>query len=194
MRRNLLIAVGLALVLAPAALAAPAGKWLHIKVDEQGPDGDRVMVNLPLTMVEAVLPLIEDDEFHGGHLKFNDHDMDAVKLRTLWKSLREAPDGEYITVEGREENVRVSRSGGYFIVLADDRDDESGSPEHVEIRMPERVVDALLSGTDNELNLVAAIQALGEQGEGEIIRVKDGDDHVRIWVDTRNQSQGGDTE
>lgn len=194
MRRNLLIALGLVLSLAPAALAAPAGKWLHIKVDEKGPDGDRVMVNLPLTMVEAVLPLIEDDEFHGGHLKFNDHDMDAVKLRALWKSLRESPEGEYVTVEGREENVRVSRSGGYFIVLADDRDDDDGSAEHVEIRMPERVVDALLSGTDDELNLVAAIQALGEHGEGEIIRVKDGDDHVRIWVDTRNQSQGGDSE
>lgn len=194
MRRNLLIAIGLALFLAPAAMAAPAGKWLHIRVDEQGPEGDRVRVNLPLTMIEAVLPLIEDDDFHGGHLRFNDHEMDAVKLRALWKSLREAPEGEYITVEGRKENVKVSRSGGFFIVLADDTSDEDGSPEHVEVRMPERVVDALLSGTGDELNLVAAIQALGEQGEGEIIRVKDGDDHVRIWVDAENQGNGGGAE
>ena len=41
-----------------AALALPADRWMHIRVIESGPDGDRVRVNIPLSLAEAVLPTI----------------------------------------------------------------------------------------------------------------------------------------
>ena len=53
----------------PRAPAASAEQWLHIRVEE-GRDGDEtVNVNVPLSVVEAMLPAISVNELHrGAHL------------------------------------------------------------------------------------------------------------------------------
>ena len=45
------------------------------------------------------------------------------------------------------------------------------------------MLDALLSGEGDELNIEAAIRALVEQGEGELVTVSGDDETVRVWVD-----------
>ena len=60
-------------------------------------------------------------------------------------------------------------------------EDEDGADVNVQI--PSRVVDALLSGEGEELNFRAAIEALAAEGEGELVTVNDDDDRVRVWVD-----------
>jgi hypothetical protein len=47
-------------------------------------------------------------------------------------------------------------------------------------------VDALLSGPTDELDLAAGIRALQQHGDAELVRVKEKDQTVRIWVDTKN--------
>lgn len=188
MRCNrLFAAVALAaLALAPVAQAA-GGRWIHIRVEEKGKGGERVRVNVPLSMVESILPLIDDGDLRGGKIRLNDRDMDAVKLRAIWTAVRDAGDGEFVTVESDDENVRVARSGKYLLVNVE----ETGkNAENVQVRIPEIVVDALLSGQGDELNLVAAIQALDEHGDGEIIRVTGNDEDVRIWVDSTHEGEG----
>jgi hypothetical protein len=187
MRRNLLFAAVAAATLVLAPVAGAAGRWIHIRVEEKGPGGERVRVNVPLSMVETILPLIDDDEFRGGKIRLNDEDMDAVKLRAIWAAVRGAEDGEYVTVESDDENVRVARSGKYVLVNVEDR---GRGRENVEVRIPEVVMDALLSGTGDELDLVAAVRALGEHGDGEIIRVVGDDEDVRIWVDSTHEGEG----
>jgi len=186
MRSNLLAAVALLVLVSPAA-ASDKGRWLHIRVDESGPGGEKVRVNVPLSMVESLLPLMDDDDFSGGRIRVNNHDLDAVKLRAIWKAVREAEEGEYVTVESDDENVRVSRSGQYLHVNVDDADRDG---EDVNVRIPTLVMDALLSGTGDELDLVAAIRALGDHGDGELIRVDGDDENVRIWVDASNSGEG----
>ena len=118
----------------------------------------------------------------------NDRDMDAVKLRAIWKAVREAEEGEFVTVESDDENVRVSRSGGYIHVNVDETGHRG---EDVQVRIPTLVMDALLSGTGDELDLVAAIRALDAHGgDGELIRVEGDDENVRIWVDASNSGEG----
>ena len=41
-----------------------------------------------------------------------------------------------------------------------------------------------LSGDGDELNFGAAVTALVESGEGEIVAVTDDDANVRVWVDS----------
>ncbi|HEX7878881.1 MAG TPA: hypothetical protein VF720_05695 [Candidatus Eisenbacteria bacterium] len=187
MRSNLLAAAALLVCLAPVAGASDTGRWLHIRVDESGPGGEKVRVNVPLSMVETLLPLIDDDDFSGGRIRLNDHDLDAVKLRAIWKAVREAGEGEFITVEGDDENVRVSRSGQYLHVNVDETDEDG---DDVKVRIPTMVMDALLSGSGDELDLVAAIRALGDDGDGELVRVDSDDENVRIWVDASNSGEG----
>jgi hypothetical protein len=45
-------------------------------------------------------------------------------------------------------------------------------------------VDALLSGNEDELDIQAAINALVQEGEGELVTVTSDDENVRIWVDS----------
>jgi len=54
-------------------------------------------------------------------------------------------------------------------------------------------VDALLSGGKNEIDLVAGLRALSSQGDTELVSVKDDENTVRVWVDSKNTNgaEGG---
>ena len=185
MLRKLLVTAVLLGGLASEAVAA--GRWIHIRVLEHGEDGETVKVNFPLSALEKMLPLIDDGNFRDGRIRINNRDMDAPRLRAIWAAVREVEDGEFVTVESRDENVRVARSGGFLLV---DVDETRGDRERVEIKVPITVIDALLSGEGDELNLAAAIRALDAHGSQQLITVDDDDSQVRIWVDS-DQAGGG---
>ena len=174
----------LALALVFGASAAAAAPWLHIHVDEGGDDPTTVRINVPVSLVKAVIPAIQAEEFSHGKIRIDGHDLDHIELREIWSALREAEDGEYITVESKDDNVRVAKEAGYLVIHVV----ESGRKgTTVDVRMPIPVVEALLSGEPDELDLLAAVEALGEVGEGELIVVNDDEDNtkVRIWIENR---------
>ena len=59
----------------------------------------------------------------------------------------------------------------------------------VDIQIPFTVVEALLSGGEDELDILAAIRALRDHGDVELIRVTDGTETVRVWIDSQNTSE-----
>ena len=143
-------------------------------------------VNVPLSLLESVAPLLQDAHVQKGKMKVGDRDLDRAKLRELWEAVRHSQDGEYVTVESTEETVRVAKSGDYLVVkVRGDRE----KPEKVDVKLPLPVVDALLSGPDDELNFVAAVKALKERGDGELVAVTDRSTVVRIWIDGKNGSE-----
>src|SRR5262245_8064896 len=87
------------LVLSAGAASADTQRWLHVKVHEQSGDHAKVSVNLPVTMIEKVAPLIEEKSMHGHRLRINDADVDGADLREIWQAMRTAQDGQYITVD-----------------------------------------------------------------------------------------------
>lgn len=183
--KRIAIAAGLALLVAAAAGPAQAIQWLHVHVDEKGADPNKVRVNIPVSMVQAILPVIEEEEFYHGRVRIDKDDIDGVYVRAILKAVSEAEEGEYITVESwnkdKREEVRVAKQGGNLLVRVRE---EGENPATVDIRMPITVVEALLEGGDDELNVLAAVEALGKAGRGEII-VTDSEDYtmVRVWVD-----------
>jgi len=56
----------------------------------------------------------------------------------------------------------------------------------VEVKVPMKVVDALFSAGKDELDLVAALHALSSQGDTELVSVKDEENTVRVWLDSKN--------
>lgn len=184
MRKLTTIAL-LLLALPTVALAIDDDQWLHVAVQDRD---ETVRINLPLITVAAVIPLIETDDFHRGRVRIDDLDVDLdhTDVVAILKEIRKAKDGEYVTVESRDETVHVRKDGDYIrIDVADVSGDEE---EHVEVRIPVKVLDALTSGKEGEFDLMAAIEALAEFEGQDLVTVNDGGESVRVWIDRDSSS------
>ncbi len=191
-RRILVAALALALLVPAAAMAGkkPAdesGPWIHVEVREGGGEDASVNINLPLALAEAALLATDGILKEHMHIDLEDEDggLSVSDLRQIWKAARDAGDAEFVTVQEGDETVRVRREGRFVLVDVDAKDEDA---EHVRVRMPVSVMDALLAGEGEELDLAAAVSGLREMGEGELVRVEDGGDVVRIWIDDRSAS------
>lgn len=176
------LALAALLVLPAGSASADGDLWLHVRVDSDR--GEKVSVNLPLSLVEKAVAMIPDEHFHHGELVLDDihwghgHHLSVAELRDLWNELQASPDMTFVTLESADETVRVSKSGGYLLVDAEESGDTSA-----EVRIPVSVVDALLSGEGEELDIRAAVEALARHGEGELVTVSEDDERVRVWID-----------
>ena len=169
---------------AAIGLAAAEDRWLHVRVEEGGSSPEKVSVNIPLQMVEAVLPLIEAEGFSGGkvHWRHWDHGQhDGFDLRAVLDALNESPDTNFVTVQSDGESVRVAKESGFIIVSVDEDDDK------IRVRLPLDVVDALL-GDGDEIDLVAGLRRLGDYG-GDLVTVTSDDESVRIWIDSSDSGR-----
>jgi hypothetical protein len=178
-----------------AALAMPADRWLHVRVTDSSPDGDRVRINIPLSLAEAVLPTIKAEKFRDGKVKVAGQALDQVDLRAILEAVRKAQDNQYITVESKHENVEVAKAGEFLLIKVHENREGAGkaagahkATNTVDIKIPFKVANALLSGSNDELDVLAAVRALGEYPSLELVTVKDENDSVRIWVDSRNNA------
>lgn len=188
MRKTILAGAGLlALAALPAAAQAQSGAWLHVRVEE-AKKAEKVSVNLPMSVVEAVLEASPGMiEKHGKIRLGEEHGLKMADLRRAWKALAEVGDAELVTVESEDENVRIQRKGDIVQVLVDkkgkpSKDGAPGRAEEVRVEVPVSLVDAFLAGEGEEGNIKAAVAELKKR-RGDIVRVKDEDSHVRIWID-----------
>jgi hypothetical protein len=170
----------------PSRSQPPAGQaWLHVRVDEPSKEG-KVTVNLPVSVVSAALQaapetiLSDDGHIRLGHGRHG-HDLSVTDLRRAWAELKKTGDTEFATVQDEDQTVRVARAGNLMLVHVD----KPSGKESVRVEVPVEVVDALFSGQGEELNLRAAFAEL-QKRRGDIVRVKDQDSTVRIWIDEAN--------
>ncbi|MFQ5778917.1 MAG: hypothetical protein ACE5IP_13005 [Terriglobia bacterium] len=180
----LLLAASTALASPLAGQAQPAQRWLHVRVEDTGNDAQTVRVSVPLTLAEKILPAIHKDKLRGGKLRMGRVHIEGVDVRAILEAVRDLDDAEFVTVESDRETVRVAKEGGYLIVkVREQRDDREN---RVDVRVPFPVVEALLSGEDDELDLLAAIRVLKELGDGVLVTVNDDHSRVRVWIDDQS--------
>jgi hypothetical protein len=173
---------------APASASAKQDRWLHVRVEKQNDKEETVRVNVPLELAEKVLPTINHDRLHSGRVKVDELDCHGVDLRALLDAVHTSKDGEFVTVQNRDSDVRVAKQGAYFLVHVVDKN-HSSRKSHVEVKIPMKVVDALLSAGKDELDLVAGLHALSSQADTELVSVKDEENTVRVWLDSKNISE-----
>jgi len=178
--------LGCLLIVAVAAtgIASAQERWLHIKVVEDGHRGENVNINLPISMIEALLPMIETNDFRDGRVNIGAHLGDdvfqGIDLRKVLEALRDAPDADFVT-ESDDEDVRVAKEDGMLKIDVDSRDDD----ERVRVRVPLAVVDAMIAENPYEIDVLAGIRALADFGGGDLVTVESDDSTVRIWIDDR---------
>jgi len=167
-----------------SATAEKGERWLHVRVICTTGKGDTVRVNVPLELAEKVLPAVNHDRLHNGKVRIDSSDINDVDLRALVDAIRTAKDGEYVTVQGSDNDVRVAKEGHHLIIHVVDKGGSKKS--QVEVKVPMKVIEALLSAGKDELDLVAALHALGAQGDVELVSVKDSENTVKVWLDSKN--------
>jgi hypothetical protein len=164
--------------------SASKDRWLHVRVISSDAKGETVKVNVPLELAEKVLPAINKDRLHGGRVKIDNAHVDDVDLRALVEAIRTTKDGEFVTVQSNECDVRVAKLNNHLIIHVLDK--ENSKKSDVEVKVPMKVIDALFSAGKDELDLVAALHALSSQGDTELVSVKDHENTVRVWLDSKN--------
>jgi hypothetical protein len=172
--------------------SASRDRWLHVRVDDPDSKGEIVRVNIPLELAEKVLPAINKDQFHNGRVKIDHFDCNGVDFHALLAAVRDSKDGEFVTVQDKDQDVRVAKQNNYFLVHVIDKEGSKDSKDHkrsnVEVKIPMKVVDALFSAGKDEVDLVAGLHALALQGDTELVSVKDHEQTVRVWLDSKNVS------
>ncbi len=172
----------LAVLVLSAGLASATSKmWVHVHVEDTAKE-EKVKINLPISVIETMLPMIQEKGLREGRMHFNNSDLKIEDLRKVWKDIRDEGDMEFVSVESRNGNVRVYIQGNFLMV----QPEEKAKNSKVDIRIPLQVVDAMFSGNGNELNLTAAVKALRDSGVSDIITVKDDHTNVRVWIDDKN--------
>jgi hypothetical protein len=183
-------------------------RWLHVRVVDTNHKGETVRVNVPLEMAEKVLPAINKDRLHNGKVQINRSDIEGVDLKALLEAVRSSKDGEYVTVQSNDNDVRVAKQAGYMVVhvtekgfrpsrldkdkdqsdKSADKNEKSYERSRVDVKVPMKVVEALLSAGQDELDILAALRALSAHGDTELVTVKSDDSTVRVWLDSKNVS------
>jgi len=156
--------------------------WLHVQVTGEDDGAENVAVNVPLSAAEPLFALVPHRILSDGQLSVAGREVpvNVGAMRDLWRVLMEVGDTEFVTVDGEDETVRIARVGDQITVQVEDRDEEG--TETVDIQLPIVVVDALLAGDGDTLDVRAAVERLGEL-RGDIVRVSEDERQVRIWID-----------
>jgi hypothetical protein len=166
--------------------SASGDRWLHVRVVSTDGKGESVKVNVPLELAEHVLPAIDHDQLHNGKVRVGNIDCDGVDVRAILDAVRNAKDGEFVTVQKKDADISVTKKEGLLLVHVKDK--ERPKAQQVEVKVPMKVVEALLSGNKDELDIVAGLHALAAQGDTELVSVKDEESTVRVWVDSKSVS------
>jgi hypothetical protein len=175
-------------LLATAAFGAPAEEYLHVRVTNTS-DKEVVSVNVPLSLAEKVIPAINHGKLNQGKVTIDNADMKDVDVRAILEAVKNSPDGDYVTIQGKDQDVRVAKSKGNLIVHVTDKSGgKEKSGQKVDVIIPMSVVNALVPSDKHEIDLVAAIHALSDSGEKLMVTVHDSDDDVKIWVDAESGS------
>ena len=187
MTKNIFQLVGILFLGAAALMAAPAERWIHVRVESTTGVSSNVGINLPIQMASAVLPSIPADPQH--HSKFSlQASVNGMDLRAILDAVRNSPDNVFVTLERHDKEVSVAKSGRNLLIKID----EKPSAEHhlgktIAIKVPIPVVRAMLANNSDEVDIGAGIRALTREGDVDVT-VNSEKETVRVWTDTRTTS------
>jgi hypothetical protein len=172
-----------AIALAVLFLAAPsfaADRWFHVRVDE--PQGAEVAVNLPLSLIEMAVSMVPEDFSDEVQVELNEEGFSVEQLHQLWQEVKNTGDATFVTVKEGDQTIEVSRSGNFLVAQT-----VGDGDTQIDVRFPLEVIDALFSSGPDRLDLAAAVRALANYADGDMVTVRDNDTTVRVWVDDSNE-------
>lgn len=167
------LAIGL--IVAPAIFVGLmlSADYAVVDVHEGGPDGMHIIVPVPLSLARLAL------NFAPAEAKYVQVPEIAEYLpyaERIVAELRNAPDGLLVSVEERDQTVRVEKVGDTLEVHVND-----GS-ELVDVTVPLDVVLDIVRAYDGKgFDTRDLIRAIG-RAHGNVVHVRNGEEEVKVWV------------
>lgn len=180
--KALFLLLALTLIFSGSAMAE---HWIHVKI-ENANEEEQVTVNLPLSLMQAAANMIPQEVDEDINISFDDLDMSWNELLDFWAEVKNAPEATFVSVQTKNETVKVRKEGDYVYVRTTESNEHGAK---VDVQFPLAVIDALLSGPEGTLNFQGALQALADFGPGNLVTVQDGDETVRVWIDGNNEAE-----
>jgi hypothetical protein len=162
----------------PVALLATVASLGVVVVDvrEGGPNGQRIVVPLPLVLAQAavaVAPLVADEKLR---IPDNEALQHMGMARQVMEALAKSPDGELVRVEERDEQVVIAKQGRTLHIRV------HGAKGDVSVNVPLHLALQALPDEHGNIRTTALAAALGTVRFTDLVDVQDGNDHVRISV------------
>lgn len=168
-----------AVAIVPALLLGGAAVNTSVLVvDVQTPDSPHLVIPVPLPLARAGLALAPDEARRVEVPELAEH-LPAAKKAVA--ALREASDGVFVEIRGRDEHVRIAKEDDLLRIRVID-----GSKTKVDVSVPLAAAGEALLAYDREersFDTSDLVAALGTAPSGELVRVLDGEDEVgiRLW-------------
>ena len=162
----------------PIAMLATVASLGVVVVDvrEGGPNGNHIVVPVPLVFAQAALAIAPMaapvDKLRVPH-EAAEH---MGLAREVLEALAAAPDGEFVRVEERDQQVVITKEGRTLKVHV------TGKRENVTVNVPLHLALQALPGPDGRIRTAALAGALSSVRFTDLVDVRDGNDHVRVWV------------
>ncbi|MFQ5739101.1 MAG: hypothetical protein ACE5JX_08795 [Acidobacteriota bacterium] len=168
-------------LLVTGSAAAASKGWLHVRVETD--DQEKVRLSVPVSLVSTLLPFIEDKEFARTRIRMDGigwhrDELTVQDLREIWDAVKNEGSTELANVQTKDADIHLFLDNQYLMVRT-----EEGSHDKINVKIPVSVVDALLSGQGDELNLSAAVAALQDLGPDSLVSVEADHNKVEVWIE-----------
>lgn len=173
------VVLGVAL-LAPVVRAEEKAPWIHIRVTEGKDQTSKVNLNLPLSLVDVALDVIKTDAVKDGRIKVEGTTITVAQMRRIWAELKKTGDADFADIQDGDNTIKVAKKNEKLMVTV--REGKAGK-KTVYAELQQSVVDALLAGDGDTLDLKGAMAMLQTAQRGELVRVDDQDNNVRVWIE-----------
>lgn len=162
------------------ARSKEGARFLRMRIEEQhhGRRETRT-INVPTFVVKGVMRTASLGRFHRQLDMHLGHDVPFETFREVWTELEAQPDGTVVERAVEDNPVLFQKDGTALIVTV--KDDDGGEGQAV-VRLPLAVVRAIMEG-ERDLDVDAVLAGLTELEKGDLVDVRDGDSHVRIWLE-----------
>jgi hypothetical protein len=172
------IAFAIMLLAAATGFTGDATRWLNVHVVAEEEEAN-VEVRLPLELVLTVINGIKVEGFDAGKVDLEIDDAE-IDWPAILKAIKEVPDGDFVKVDSRDANVRVSKQAGMMLIHVDEID---GDNAKVDVSLPMQLIDAVNIDEDNRIDIRALLEGIDGLPNGELVKVTSDEADVRIWVE-----------
>ena len=165
----------MAVLSVPVAFLAAVASLGVVVVDvrEGGPDGHHIVVPVPLAVAQTALAFAPEERLR---VKLDRAAPHLPLAREVLQALAAGPDGELVRVEEPGEQVVVTKVGDTLRVRVHDRNDD------VTVNVPLPLAMAALPDSQGRIPMASLAGALGGVRFTDLVDVRSGDDHVKVYV------------
>ncbi len=178
MNRRITTIAAIFVLIAGFALANEETRWVNVHVNDNT-DGTNVEVHLPLNLVLSVLKSVDVDNFHRGHVDLDIDDVDVDWVEIL-AAVKDAPDGQFVTVDSPDAKVSVSKQGGTLLIDVDEADGENSK---VKVTLPLQFMDAIFINEESQIDVAGLLESFDHFPNGDIVTVESNEANVRVWIE-----------